>query len=172
MVDPNIKKSVFDITSFPEINSDIEGYAIRYRITSEDKSRVSHWSPTIIVKPEYTHNVGNIVVSKQSSHVNVIWDAVNIYKGSNFIRKAYDYDIWIRWGNNQYPGDWIYSERLTGTSVSFIIPTTFTYNGVTYNNPNLFSIEVYLKGSPVKRANGIPGQPGTLFLKVYQALDQ
>lgn len=172
MADQGIKKVKISNSELPQINSDIEGYKIRYRIVSEDKNRSSHWSPTLIIKPEYTFIAGNIVVSKQSSHINIIWDAVTISKNNNIVRKVHEYDVWIRWGTNQYPGDWLYLERLDGTNTSVVIPSTFTYNGTIYNNPNLVSVEVYLKGEPIQRGDGIPFQFGTPFLKVYRLLDQ
>jgi hypothetical protein len=45
MVDAGIKKTRIKREDLPLINTDTEGYILRYRILSEDKNRTSHWSP-------------------------------------------------------------------------------------------------------------------------------
>lgn len=247
MVDPNIKKLRIPITDMPPISSITEGYNVRYRIVSEDRNRLSHWSPVFLVKPEYTFVSGQIGYSANSNVVNIDWDAVTIlkdtstvtsinnksltsdlatlttdgahymvvgdwvtvegvdsifngtykisavttntfsyykdngnitstpvspkgtYKTNAFIRNAVEYDVWVRWDRND-GGDWIYKERIEGTSVSFPVPATYTINGaVQSSSPNRFSAEIYLKGYPVNREDGAPGTP---FLKVYRILNQ
>jgi hypothetical protein len=94
------------------------------------------------------------------------------YKTNAFIRNAVEYDVWIRWDRND-GGDWLYKERIEGTTASFPIPSTYTKNGaVQSNSPNRFSAEIYLKGYPIGRGDGIPLASGTPFLKVYQVLNQ
>lgn len=45
MADANIKKLRILKSSLPPIDHDTEQYNIRYRVISEDRNRVSHWSP-------------------------------------------------------------------------------------------------------------------------------
>ena len=247
MVDPNIKKFRVPITDMPPISSITEGYNVRYRIVSEDRNRLSHWSPVFLVKPEYVFVPGQIGYSSNANVVNIDWDAVTIlkdittvtsinnksltsdlatlttdgahymtvgdwvtvegvdaifngtyrisavttntfsyykdhgnivstpvspkgtYKTNAFIRNAVEYDVWVRWDRND-GGDWIYKERIEGTSVSFPVPNIYTINGaVQPSSPNRFSAEIYLKGYPVSREDGAPGTP---FLKVYRILNQ
>ena len=45
MADSNIKKFRIPKSSIPPIDHDTSKYNVRYRVISEDKNRVSHWSP-------------------------------------------------------------------------------------------------------------------------------
>lgn len=94
------------------------------------------------------------------------------YKKNSIIRRALEYDIWVRWDRND-GGDWLYKERIETTSVSFPAPSIYTINGAVQGSPpNKFSAEIYLKGYPIERGNGIPLDPGVPFLKMYQLLNQ
>jgi hypothetical protein len=160
MVDPGIKKIKINQESLPPINSEIEGYSVKYRIISEDKNRTSQWSPIIQIIPEYTYDLGEIVFNKNGSIAQQAWDAVTILKDGNTIKQAKEYDIWVKWDRND-GGDWIYKERIQGTNISFPIPLTYTIGGVVQgSHPNRLSTEVYLKGSPISRNSS--------FLLVYE----
>lgn len=169
MSDSGIKKAIVSILNMPPIDSQDEGYWVRYRIISDDRNRTSSWSPILLIKPEYTFVSGNIAFTKNNSIASTVWDSVTINKVTDdetyFIRKAVEYDIWVRWDRGDGSGDWIYKERIEGTSVSFPIPLTYTINGVVQpNSPNRLSIEVYLKGYPVSR--------DSTFLKVYELTNE
>lgn len=147
-----IKKTKIAASSLPQINSKTLSYDVRYRIISEDKTLFSHWSPVVSINPGYTFSPGNINISSNSGVVNVVWDSVNILIGSNVIRRATDYDIWVRWSRNGPDGDWIKKERISTTSFSMPVPSTYTINGVDQAQaPNRVTVEVYLIGSPVTR---------------------
>jgi hypothetical protein len=151
MADASIKKIKISQENLPPINSEIEGYYVRYRIVSDDKNRTSQWSPIIEIIPEYTYSLGEIVFNKNGSIAQQAWDAVTILKDGNAIRQAREYDIWVRWDRND-GGDWIYKERIEGTNVSFPIPSTYTIGGVVQGSqPNRLSTEIYLKGNPISR---------------------
>jgi hypothetical protein len=45
MADSNIKKLRIAKSLIPPIDHDTSKYNVRYRVISEDKNRVSHWSP-------------------------------------------------------------------------------------------------------------------------------
>ena len=61
-------------------------------------------------------------------------------------------------------------DNIDTTSLSLPIPSTWTIGGVVQpTTPNRMSIEIYLKGEPVERADGAPGTP---FLKVYRLLNE
>lgn len=250
MADQGIKKYKIPPTSLPAINSISEGYTLKYRIVSEDRNRLSHWSPITLVQPNYTYVPGIIRHTSGSQIASFIWDSVNIlkdtktvqainnkqlstniatlttsgahymsvgdwvtvenvdsifngtyqisavttntfsyyknngnisstavspegtYKTNSVVRTALEYDIWIRWDRND-GGDWIYKERIESTSISYPHPSFYTKNGaVQPQAPNRVSIEIYLKGYPVVRGDGVPLQSGTPFLKVYQLLNE
>lgn len=177
MADSGIKQARLSILELPAINSELQGYDIRYRIVSEDKNRTSHWSPIILVKPEYTFVPDTIHISKQGDLASIAWDAVTINKivgtTTYFIRKASEYDVWLRWDRGSNNGDWLYKQRLTSTSFSIPIPLTYTVNDVVQPSaPNRLSVEIYLKGTPIQRTDGAVGDPGVSFLKVYRLLNQ
>lgn len=160
MADSGIKKTKIANEDLPAINVTEQGYVVRYRIVSEDKNRVSHWSPIQIIKPEYTYVVGNIDFNKAGNVGTLVWDSVSIQKNGNEIRKAHEFDIWLKWDRSDN-GDWLYKQRIDGGSISFPIPTTYTINGVVQGSePNRLSIEIYLKGTPITRDSA--------FLLVYE----
>jgi hypothetical protein len=160
MVDNNIKKIVIPQSDLPPIRVEDQGYVFRYRIISDDKNRRSHWSPIKVVKPEYTFVSGDIYHDKAGEISSIVWTPVIIKKGTKTITQASEYDVWIRWDQND-GGDWIYSSQVNATSLSLITPSTYTINDVDQEElPNRLSVEVYLKGSPITRSSA--------FLRVYQ----
>lgn len=147
-----IKKAKVSKNNLPAISSTTETYGVRYRVISEDKNRSSSWSPIFDVDPNYTYVPGKINVSSSSGVVRVSWDAVTIKIGTNAIRQAKDYDIWIKWSKSPGLGDWNYIERITNNSTSFVVPDTFFINDVDQADaPNRITVEVYLVGEPVSR---------------------
>jgi hypothetical protein len=248
--DSGIKKAKILRADLPAISSETEGYSIRYRIVSEDKNRVSHWSPVYLIKPEHTFVVGSVRFSSGNQIANFTWDAATVlkdiatvqtinnkvlhskiatlttagahymkigdwvtisgvdatfngtyqltavtantfsyykdhgniasaavsplgtYKRNSEISKTNEYDIWVRWDRND-GGDWVYKERVAGTTVSFPHQSTYTINNVVQSSaPNRISVEIYLKGYPLKRGDGVPLASGTPFLKVYRLLNE
>lgn len=151
MVDIGIKKSIILNSELPPINSELNGYEIRYRVVSEDKNRTSHWSPVYLVLPDFTYESGSISFNKNGSIASFSWDSTAIYKDSVYIRQAHEYDIWVKWDRDD-SGDWLYKQRIDGTNISFPIPETYTIGGVVQgSSPNKVSIEIYLKGTPITR---------------------
>ena len=155
MADSVVKKVTILNEDLPIINSDIGGYGVRYRIVSEDRNRVSHWSPTYFIDAGYTYVNGNISEpAKSGTVVSVVWDKVEIKKDGNSIGKIRDYEIWVRWDKAD-GGDWIYDGKAQTNSASFVIPTTYYKSGVDQTAvPNRFSVEVYLESTPVVRSSG------------------
>lgn len=247
MADLGIKKYRQPYVNLPPINSETEGYSIRYRIISEDRNRVSHWSPIYVVVPDYTYVPGTIEFNSANQVASFTWDPVIIlknktvvsditnkqltddlatltttsahymlvndwvtvegvdstfngtykinavttntfsyykdhgniistpvspsgtYKTNSLIANATGYDVWLRWDRND-SGDWVYKERIQTTAVSYPHVNFYTIGGVVQSQaPNKLSIEVYLTGQPITRADGAPGTP---FLKVYRTLNQ
>lgn len=151
MADEVIKQVKISQDNLPTINSITGKYDVRYRIISEDKNRTSHWSPIINIDPQYTYVSGNIFISS-SGITTVAWDSVTIKIGTKTIRQATDYDVWVKWSKADGIGDWVYVERISGSSVSFVEPSTFYINGVDQEDaPNRLTVEIYLKGEPITR---------------------
>ena len=151
MADEVIKQIKISQDNLPTINSITGKYDVRYRIISEDKNRTSHWSPIINIDPQYTYVSGNIVISS-SGLTTVAWDAVTVKIGTQTIRQAKDYDVWVKWSKAAGNGDWIYIERVSTSSINLVHPSTFFINGVDQEDtPNRVTVEIYLKGEPVTR---------------------
>lgn len=155
MADQGIKKVIILNEDLPIINSDIGGYGVRYRIVSEDRNRVSHWSPTYLLDAAYTYVNGNISSpNKSGTVVSIAWDRVEIKKNGNSIGKIRDYEVWVRWDKAD-GGDWIYDGKAQTNSASFVIPSTYSKAGVDQATaPNKLSIEIYLESTPVVRSSG------------------
>lgn len=163
MVDKNIKKIIIKNSDLPDILVKEEGYLIRYRVVSEDKNRVSHWSPSKLILPNYTFVPGVIQESSVQGITTFAWDPVTIKIGTNVIRQAHEFDIWVRFDRND-SGDWMYKQRIDGNTYSIPTPTEYTINGVVQAQaPNRVSIEIFLKGNPISRAY--------TFLRMYQSLN-
>jgi len=176
MPDRGIRKARVTSESLPDIDSNLQGYLVRYRIISQDRNRASHWSPIFLTKPEQTFLAGSISSNKFANIVTVAWDAVSINKELDgetlFIRKALEYDVWARF-DREDGGDWEYLERVESTSLAINSRASYTKNGeVQPLAPNRISLEIYLRGNPVQRGDGEPFDPGTPFLKVYQLYNQ
>lgn len=155
MADSGIKKAKVLNQDLPIINSDIHGYAVRYRIVSDDKNRISAWSPTYYINADYTYVKGAISSpSKVGDVLIVTWDEVKVKKGDQSVGTIRDYEVWVKWDKND-GGDWLYYKKVQGNSNNFRIPATYTIGGVEQNSaPNRFSLEVYLEGVPVVRSTG------------------
>jgi hypothetical protein len=159
MSNETIKKARLLENDLPPISSITEGYDVRYRIISEDKNRVSHWSPIVLVEPNFTYTSGIIHHTKSGDLNTVVWTLIQISKDGNLIKEEQDYDIWLKWDRSDN-GDWIYDSRVVGSSINLIRPDTYKINGIVQPNiPNRLSVEVYLKGTPISR--------DTAFLRVY-----
>ena len=160
MADAGIKKIRIRQSDISTINVNEEGYVLKYRVVSEDKNRTSQWSPISIIQPGYTYVGGDISFNKSGQVATLAWDSVSIQLDGNEVRKANEFDIWLKWDRND-GGDWLYKQRIDGGNISFPIPSTYTIGGVVQGSaPNKLSAEIYLKGTPITRDSS--------FLLVYE----
>jgi len=139
--------------SLPAINAEYGTYFVRYRLVSENQNNISYWSPIYEVDPEFTYLSGTITHTSSSDQVRVIWDAVSVIKNSQNIGQIREYDVWLNWyKSNVGVGDWIYQERIEGTTLSLNIPATYYINGVNQNvKPDRLLVEIFVKGTPITR---------------------
>jgi hypothetical protein len=150
-------KLVIPRNSLPPIDSLTERYEMRYRLITENRNRISSWTPIFSVDPEFEYVVGNIDISKSSNVVNISWDTVEIMKENNIIGNVNNYDIWIRW-EKTYIGDWIYKERVLGNFANILIPDSYFYNdgnNEALEKPNAITVEVYAVGQPIIRETNL-----------------
>jgi hypothetical protein len=160
-----IKKAVVLENSLPPVNVQTQGHSVRYRIVSEDRNRSSHWSPIYRVRPDYELvTPGFLVVEKNASHVLLIWNPVSLKKNGIFVKKATEYDVWLRWHKSD-GGDWVFSERVEGTSLTVLPVDTYTISGVDQETkPNKLDVEIYLVGTPTVRSD----DPNALLKAYYK----
>lgn len=159
-----IKKIVIPKDSLPPINAEIDGYAVRYRLISEDRNQYSHWSPVQIVKPNFYYSKNLFSIVKHSTYISLIWDPVKTKLSSNseysnnadLVSVERQYDIWIRWSKADL-GDWFYLGRVEGNSTNVIIPDYYYFNSVKIDDkPNQVMAEIRQVASPISREY-IPG---------------
>lgn len=141
------------------------GYTVRYRIVSEDGNRFSHYSPLYRVIPNYVYErptgktLSDVEILTAGPYVNVVWDPITIKDRvtGNTIRKALEYDIFLKWGKGETNPDpvWIFEERVEGTAQGFAHPTQYELDDgtVVVSKPNRLSVEVYLRSTNPSRNN-------------------
>lgn len=163
-----VKKAVLLEKDLPLINTQTQGYSVRYRIVSEDKNRASHYSPIYNLKPNYELvTPGFLLVEKNASHLLLIWNPVTLKKNNVVVKKATSYNVWVRWHSNDDSGDWALLERVEATSLTVIPPLTYTVGDVVQPSaPDLVDVEIYLEGTPSVRFD----EPNA-FLKAYSKYD-
>lgn len=146
------------------------GYILRYRVLSEDQNRYSSWSPVHTLRPDYSilrpeeKTVSDLIVENQFgagySYFHIIWDAVSLIENVTpvvTIDNISEYDIWVKWGDSGN-GVWRYKERVSGNSVIITVPSQYYASQedldsgtLTNSQPTEFSVEVFAKGSPIRR---------------------
>ena len=122
----NLKKAKIPVSDIPVVDAENQ-YIVRYRVVSEDKNRVSHWSQFLKV-PGPTINpasAGAITVT-----VNDI--TVNWYDSP----RRGSYDVFVRYGTGASLGtatwtSYTYSGSSTSQSYTLLnTPTTAGYVGI------------------------------------------
>jgi hypothetical protein len=155
MANETIKKFKTPLSDLPAVSSETQGYSLRYRIVSDDKNRVSHWSPIYLIDPDFTYVPGSPLAHNNSNDINnVVWGQVSITKSGTVISIAKQYDIWLKWNKNTdgTNGDWIYQQRTETNSIVLQTPSSYTINGTVINlKPNRLRVEIYIPGTPVQR---------------------
>lgn len=144
-------KLVIPINDLPAPSMTTSTYEVRFRVVSDDKNRVSSWTPIFTIDPELTYSVdGTIkVLYTDAGAVNSSWATVSIKKSINGVltevAKVDEYDIWIRWAGSggTNPGNWIYQGRIASNSISITVPTLYTYGVSSTATPLKFYIEIY-----------------------------
>jgi hypothetical protein len=92
MADPNIKKITVKRSSLPPIDHDSQKYNIRYRVISEDKNRISHWSSI------YNSDSGNVIgtsgaLSITPQIITAVWGDENLHPA---------YDVFVKFDSNSF----------------------------------------------------------------------
>jgi hypothetical protein len=107
--DPGIKKVIIPKESLPAFLGSEHKYVVRYRVVSEDRNRLSHWSLQYKVAAPTVSQINYSIIPEQDANViRLVWDQVpNIA----------EFDVYVKWGN----GSWQYiATSLTSTFTSLI----------------------------------------------------
>jgi uncharacterized protein affecting Mg2+/Co2+ transport len=139
MVDANLKRIVIKQSDLPPINSNEEKYVLRFRVVSEDKNRISHWSPQYLLSPSALETADNSGIELVSGNgmINVSWD---IEPGSTA-----SYDVWVAWGTQSgSTGIAEYKATVSGNYITLPIPS------------GKVSAQVFIQNMSVPRTSVLP----------------
>lgn len=121
----------------PDINAETGQYQIRYRLSSQDRNRLSAWSPIFSLSTPFNFQTGvEPIIEKTNEYSLVIWEPVLVFNADEFIEEVPYYDIWIRWSEEIGTNAWSYKERIKATSMNVIKP-------ITTPTIKFFSVEIY-----------------------------
>ncbi len=122
-------------------------YELRFRIVSENRNRVSAWTPIFNVDPQLTYTPdGDLSLQyTDAGAVSASWDSVSIIKNGTAIDTVDSFDVWIKWAGTAgaNPGNWLYQGRISSKSLGVTIPTLYSYGVSSTATPYHFYIEVY-----------------------------
>lgn len=117
----NLKKAKISLSDIPVVDADNQ-YIVRYRVVSEDKNRVSHWSQFLKVPGPVINPAGYAgAISVTIKDVTATW-----YDSP----KRGSYDVFVRYGNKATPespivwGQYQYSG--SSSSQSFVVLNNVT----------------------------------------------
>lgn len=176
MADPGIKKVRLDKSEFPLVQittsyngslsrDEISGshYDFRYRVVSEDKNRYSHWSeiirysmPDVTTPFPFTDN-NRFSISKAGNPevISAVWsfpgDSESPTDYVKFFKDTTQYDIWLRWNNNNT------------TDLNNVGWTAWEYSATVSSN----SFSILKKDSSVKRIEIAVQVPTTIKIRDY-----
>jgi hypothetical protein len=163
-----VKKVVVSREDLPSVDLETRSYNVRYRLISEDRNRVSHWSkiynlqsPTITPILEYS-----MVINNSHDVVNVAWNLDQVPGTAYF-------DIWVRWVGNHaesnYP--WQYLVTTTDNKYSLVFPTSIPdpVNGGT-ESPKKIRVAVQRPTYPKQKENYPTVSQVTVFETALETL--
>jgi hypothetical protein len=155
-----IKKVIIKNKNLPYVSFDDNAlfYPIRYRVVSEDKNRVSQWSPTYKLEVPPTTDAGlpyDGAVNSSRFHINTVgnnpmtinavWSFKTASENPSALEKVFAdvkvFDIWIRWNPNNSPDNINWTEWEHVTTVS---TTSFSTIKKTTGNPKQVQIAIQI----------------------------
>jgi hypothetical protein len=162
MAEEKIQKISVARASLPPMNADTESYLYRYRVISEDRNQVSHWTPVQSVSIPPVAQLSEDQYSARKSESNNSNDVILVWTTPESL-VGVSLDVYARWsGNDQYRHEtsvsgldaypWQYVASTSGSSYSIIIPATITnyVTGVTSVSPKHLILAVQVPTYPKK----------------------
>ena len=108
MAQNGIKKVIIPKESLPAYNGTNQSYTVKYRVVSEDKNRMSHWSPQYTLTTASQENVLSSI-SVLNNIVTVVWNP-----GTD-INKTFD--IYVKWDSEA----WTYITNVSTTIYASVV---------------------------------------------------
>jgi hypothetical protein len=133
MADFGIKNVIIEKSNLPEVYGVHQEYLVRYRIVSDDKNRLSHWSPQYKLAVSNQSNINySLSIDNPSNVIRLVWEPVlNISQ----------YDLYAKWDNQS----WEYVSAVSSTSYSLLIK----------DNTSSVKFAVQIPTFPKNRFNGL-----------------
>lgn len=129
MADQGTKKVTVLKNTLPPINAEEERYVVRYRIISEDRNRISHWSPQFSLSPvpldlEAAEDA-NVVLQVVGASLTAKWN-ISAQAQEEFAKNPSlalsSYDIYVGWGDSGGTAPLEYFATVSGNYISIPIP--------------------------------------------------
>ncbi len=114
--DAGIKKVIISKSKLPGFFGENRKYLLRYRFISEDKNRISHWSPAykIIAEDTPSEILNSMIIDTTNKVVNLAWQP---QAGME------EYYIYVKWNN----AGWQYYTKTSQTNYSIVYDAAKTY---------------------------------------------
>jgi len=131
--DYGIQKVVIPKSLLPKITPDAT-YAIRYRVSSEDGSSVSDWSPQYVLKKDSVEDLigDNIVetsIKSNGTAIDISWKTISSVDQNSIVIDALDdlqYDVFVSWSDiDTWTPSWSYAGSTISDSISVTIPEQY-----------------------------------------------
>lgn len=161
-----MSKLIISKENLPDPDVYTNAVRFRFRIIADDRNTSSYWSPIYTADPEniYVRGTrtipGTFHLEKHIGYVSAVWDSVSVYRTINStspIEELKNYDVWVRFAGNGgiNPGEWIYKERVSSSSLNILIPSQYEYNNGSFSAPKYMYVEIYRPGNPIMRYESI-----------------
>lgn len=138
------KKVIIPKASLPSVNALTEEYVVRFRVVSDDRNRVSHWSPQYFVPLEQKTLAETNIVTVGNGLISVAWSA-NEDPGTV-------YDIYAAWGfENASSVGTVYPDQSPEVIADPTLLEKYYYKSVVGNNviffvpPGALAVKIYVQ---------------------------
>lgn len=107
--DRGIKKIIIPKSKLPGFFGENRQYVLKYRFISEDKNRVSHWSPVykIIAEDTPSEILNSMIIDSENRIINLTWEPQQDIE---------EYFIYVKWNNS----GWQYYSKTNQTNYSIV----------------------------------------------------
>ena len=116
-----VKKVIVGRDELPAVDIETRSYNVRYRLISEDRNRISHWSKIYnLVSPIITP------ITEYSMEIVNAHDLVTVTWNLDQVPGTAYFDVWVRWVGNSaeslYP--WQYLATTVDNQYAMVFPTS------------------------------------------------